>query len=157
MLFRSAYIEKLRKITDGIDKILTLKGNRIVTPDMAVQLRRLQDDAARMLPKLEKDEFEIAVVGQESSGKSTFTNALIGCIAVPSDQERCTYTSTCIRSSGTDRAEVTFYTSSEFEEAFRNQLKILNEKAGTEIFDTGLLTPGNLSADNFKADRKSVV
>ena len=148
---KSAYIEKLRKITDGIDKILTLKGNRIVTPDMAVQLRRLRDDAARMLPKLEKDEFEIAVVGQESSGKSTFTNALIGCIAVPSDQERCTYTSTCIRSSGTDRAEVTFYTSSEFEEAFRNQLKILNEKAGTEIFDTGLLTPGNLSADNFKA------
>jgi len=52
---KSAYIEKLRKITDGIDKILTLKGNRIVTPDMAVQLRRLQDDAARMLPKLEKD------------------------------------------------------------------------------------------------------
>lgn len=150
---KPAYIEKLRKITDGIDKILALKGNRIVPPDsdMADQLRRLRDNAARMLPKLENDEFEIAVVGQESSGKSTFTNALIGCIAVPSDQERCTYTSTCIRSSDTDRAEVTFFTSVEFEDAFRNQLKLLNEKAGAEIFDTRLLTPGNLSADKFKA------
>lgn len=148
---KPTYIEKLKKITGGIEKILSLKGNRIVTPDMAVQLKRLRDDAARMLPKLEKDEFEIAVVGQESSGKSTFTNALIGCIAVPSDQERCTYTSTCIRSSDEDRAEVTFFTSTEFEEAFRNQLKLLNEKAGTEIFDTRLLTPGNLSADKFQA------
>lgn len=145
------YIEKLRKITDGVDKILKLKGNRIVTPDMATQLRKLRDDAARMLPKLEKDEFEIAVVGQESSGKSTFTNALIGCIAVPSDQERCTYTSTCIRSSDTDKADVTFFTAGEFEEAFRSQLKVLNKKAGTEIFDTQLLTPGNLTAEQFKA------
>lgn len=148
---KPTYIEKLKKITGGIEKILSLKGNRIVTHDIAVQLKRLRDDAARMLPKLEKDEFEIAVVGQESSGKSTFTNALIGCIAVPSDQERCTYTSTCIRSSDEDRAEVTFFTSAEFEEAFRNQLKLLNEKAGTEIFDTRLLTPGNLSADKFQA------
>lgn len=148
---KPVYIEKLRKITDGIDKILALKGNRIVTPDMAVQLRKLREDAARMLPKLEKDEFEIAVVGQESSGKSTFTNALIGCIAVPSDQERCTYTSTCIRSSDVDKAEVTFFTAAEFEEAFQGQLNILNEKAGAEIFDTRLLTPGNLSVENFKA------
>lgn len=148
---KTAYIEKLRKITDGINRILALKGNRVVTPDMAAQLERLRDDAARMLPKLENDEFEIAVVGQESSGKSTFTNALIGCIAVPSDQERCTYTSTCIRSSDTDRAKVTFFTSAEFEEAFRNQLKLLNEKAGAEIFDTRLLTPGSLSAVQFKA------
>lgn len=148
---KPTYIEKLKKITDGIDKILALKGNRIVTSDMAAQLKRLRDDAARMLPKLERNEFEIAVVGQESSGKSTFTNALIGCIAVPSDQERCTYTSTCIRSSDVDRAEVTFFTAAEFEEAFRDQLKILNKKANAEIFDTRLLTPGNLSVDKFKA------
>ena len=69
---KPTYIEKLKKITGGIEKILSLKGNRIVTHDIAVQLKRLRDDAARMLPKLEKDEFEIAVVGQESLGVLRF-------------------------------------------------------------------------------------
>ena len=46
--------------------------------------------------RLEKENFEIAIIGTEKAGKSTFTNALIKSTFLPSAIERCTFTSTTI-------------------------------------------------------------
>lgn len=71
--------------------------------------------------KLVSNEFEIAIVGLEKAGKSTFANALIKNNVLPSAPERCTFTSTRLVSGG-DKASVTFYTETEFEEIFQELL-----------------------------------
>ena len=122
---KSVYAGKLERIIDGIARILELRGNRVVTPEMASSLLRLRADAEALLPKLKKGEFEIAVVGLEKAGKSSFSNALIGRRALPTADERCTYTSTCIRPGTENFAVVSFYGWEEFNRSFREKLEKL--------------------------------
>lgn len=122
---KDLYVKKLKQITGGITKILDLKDNRVVTPEMTSSLLRLRSDAERLLPKLEKGEFEIAVVGVEKAGKSSFSNALIGLAALPTADERCTFTSTCIRPGKESFADVSFYSQQEFDRSFREKLEEL--------------------------------
>lgn len=148
---REHYADKLEQIIKGITKIQGLEGNRIVTPEMSSSLRQLQHDAEQLLPKLKKSEFEIAVVGLEKAGKSSFSNALIGLTALPTADERCTFTSTCIRPVDADQnasgqagyAEVTFYSQQEFERSFREKLEVLG------IPDASCYTIGNLSLEKY--------
>lgn len=120
------YIKKLERIINGVSKILALKGNTVITSEMKKQLIEYQHQADSLLPKLKKDEFEIAVVGLEKAGKSSFSNAFIGLIALPTDDQRCTYTSTCIRKGETDSsATVCFYTREEFDNDFKDKLHVL--------------------------------
>lgn len=145
---RKVYADKLEQIIGGITKILELEGNRIVTPEMSASLQGLRKEAECLLPKLKKGEFEIAVVGLEKAGKSSFSNAFIGLTALPTADERCTYTSTCIRPvDGPNRegyAEVTFYNRQEFSRSFQEKL----EKMG--IPDAHLYNTDNLSVEKYK-------
>lgn len=77
-----------------------------------------------LLNKLTKDELEIAIIGLEKAGKSTFANALIESNIFPSAAERCTYTITRL-TYGEDRAIVTFYTEEEFNERFIDLLNTI--------------------------------
>ena len=86
------------------------------------QLHDIEDKNSKFLHKLKSNEFEIAIVGLEKAGKSTFANALIGNNAVPSAPERCTFTSTRLVY-GADRGIVEFYTEPEFNQIFQNLLK----------------------------------
>lgn len=122
---KTIYISKLRNIIDAITEIKKLEGNRIITKDILSQLDNLSTQAQILLPKLEKDEFEIAVVGVEKAGKSSFTNAFIGLDVLPTDDQRCTYTSTCIRAGNKDHATVTFYTKQEFDRDFSEKLRLV--------------------------------
>lgn len=148
---RKLYADKLKEIVKSIKKIQGVEGNRIMTPEMTSSLQQLQIDAERLLPKLKKGEFEIAVVGLEKSGKSSFSNALIGLTALPTADERCTFTSTCIRPVDADRngasqadyAEVTFYSRQEFDRIFRENLE------GLGIPDAQLYTIDNLSLGKY--------
>lgn len=85
-------------------------------------LHDIEDKNSKFLHKLKSNEFEIAIVGLEKAGKSTFANALIGNNAVPSAPERCTFTSTRLVY-GADRGIVEFYTEPEFNQIFQNLLK----------------------------------
>lgn len=76
-----------------------------------------------MLKKLKNHEFTVAVVGLEKAGKSTLANALLKLIVLPEYTERCTYTTTEIRSSNVDSAEVYFYSREKFEQNFQRMLK----------------------------------
>ena len=89
------------------------------------QLRLHQAKCERLYKKLDKNEFEIAIVGLEKAGKSTFGNALMENRILPDADERCTYTSTCIRYGQEDRAVVRFFSSREMDEVLRGYLKTL--------------------------------
>ena len=141
---KNIYVEKLERIITGINKIIDLKGNRIVTSEMISSLRQLRSDAELLLPKLKKGEFEIAVVGLEKAGKSSFCNALIGRTPLPTAPERCTYTSTCIRPGGETVAEVTFYSRPEFDRSFQEKLETLG------IPDARAYTIENMGLDRYK-------
>lgn len=144
---RNVYIGKLERVDQGIRSILELKSNRIVDTEMCRKLTDLQKKAQTLLPKLKKNEFEIAVVGLEKAGKSTFSNALIGKELLPTDDQRCTFTSTCVRPAQEgeqDSVEVFFYTEREFEESLQDKLKLL------EIPDAQNYTLDTLTLDKYR-------
>jgi hypothetical protein len=89
------------------------------------KLRREVEVASRLAEKLERNQFEIAIVGLENSGKSTFANALVGGIIFPSADRRCTYTSAQLKYDPTDRARITLYTEEEFQALFQQLLREL--------------------------------
>lgn len=122
---REEYIKKLDKQIQGIDHILKMDVGTIVTTELKKQLRELKVEAAAVLKKLKNDEFEIAIVGLEKAGKSTFANALIENNLLPTKDLRCTFTSTQIEYSGDDKddsAIVSFYTVEEFDRDFKDKL-----------------------------------
>lgn len=122
---KKIYAKKLEKLVKGIEEIREIEGNRLITADMAKDLEKSIRTAEKLLPKLSGDVFEIAVVGLEKAGKSSFSNALTGLAVLPTDDQRCTYTSTCIRPGEVNRGVVKFYNQREFERSFSEKLKEL--------------------------------
>ncbi|WP_026878048.1 dynamin family protein [Ignatzschineria larvae DSM 13226] len=101
----------LRKLINSNDRI------NLLNQDQLKELQHIEKNNEKFKYKLESNEFEIAIVGLEKAGKSTFANALIKNNILPSAPERCTFTSTRLVS-GTDRASVKFYTEQEFNNIF---------------------------------------
>lgn len=122
------YITKLQHQITAIQQIKNSNVvNFVVDNDILKQLHKMEYDANRYKRKLEKGEFEIAIVGLEKAGKSTFANALIDNNILPRDDKRCTFTTTQIQASetGTDAAKVSFYSVDKFNDLFRDSLKTL--------------------------------
>jgi len=117
--------EIYRKKIEGDNAVLQeVLNNQLITIDA-----QDRDELDKMLiknknfhRKLVNDEFEIAIVGLEKAGKSTFANALICNDVLPSAPERCTFTATMLKH-GNDTAEVHFYTTEEFNDIFVSMLK----------------------------------
>ena len=122
---RELYIGKLENIIDGIEKINAIKNSRIINSDTTANLENFKNDAKKLLKKLEKGEFEIAVIGLEKAGKSSFSNAIMDNDVLPTADARCTYTATCIKAGDVDNAVVTFFSIEEFNRSFREKLKVL--------------------------------
>lgn len=95
--------------------------------------------------RLEKENFEIAIIGTEKAGKSTFTNALIKSTFLPSAIERCTFTSTTIEYGENEEATIEIYSEEEFNTIFKDLLASIHypEEKIPEDFRT-------LSLDEFK-------
>ncbi|MDQ2774097.1 MAG: dynamin family protein [Acidobacteriota bacterium] len=69
------------------------------------------------IEKLRDNRFEVALVGLEKAGKSTLLNAWLGHLLLPARDERCTYTTTEIRSAASlaeQRYEVDYHTPEDF-------------------------------------------
>ena len=121
---KQAEIEKLEKINKVLEKIVSAPVN-LVENDELLKIHNLLAKNKTLINKLQKDEFEMAIVGLEKAGKSTFANALIKSNILPSAPERCTFTSTKLMYSPENKAVVSFYTKSEFDTIFRSMLKDL--------------------------------
>ena len=65
------------------------------------------------------------MVGIPGSGKSTFANAFMGIDILPTKDARCTYTATSIRYGNDNKAEVRFFSYTEFNDSFFNKLSML--------------------------------
>lgn len=117
------YIRILEAIISGISNILNMGAYAIMAASLKEKLVEWKQDSEKLLRKLKNNEFEIAIVGLEKAGKSSFSNAFMENSLLPTDQGRCTYTSTCISYNETDLAEITFYTKEEFARNFSDKLK----------------------------------
>ena len=124
--FELAKEEEIKKIEKQNKFIEKLKNGKDRVNILSVeQLKKVDDVFCKnniYLTKLKSNEFEIAIVGLEKAGKSTFANALIDSSILPSAPERCTFTSTRLVS-GSDKAIVEFYTENEFNAIFQQLLK----------------------------------
>lgn len=123
---RNEYKGKVAKQKEAISNLLDLSEQHTGLFDYAVtkQLKMYQTKCEKLYKKLDKNEFEIAIVGLEKAGKSTFGNALMENRILPDADERCTYTSTCIRY-GNDRAVVKFFSAAEMNDVFKGYLDTL--------------------------------
>lgn len=123
---RIKYRDKVSRQKEAVSNLLALadKHSGLFDYAMVSQLRNSLKKCEKIYRKLDKNEFEIAIVGLEKAGKSTFGNALMENRILPDADKRCTYTSTCIRY-GDDRAVVKFFSAAEMNNTLRRYLKVL--------------------------------
>ncbi|MEA3314406.1 MAG: dynamin family protein [Campylobacterota bacterium] len=118
------FLEKVEKQKEAIDIVINSDEKSLIfTSDRRYKLDELQKHINPIYEKLKKNEFEIAVVGQEDTGKSSLLNALIKTDIFPSASGTTTYTSTKLMYGEKDRVEIIFYSESEFKENLNNRLK----------------------------------
>jgi hypothetical protein len=102
-----------------------------ITPDKKNTLREAGAPVEKLMNRLQKGEFRIAVVGLEKAGKSTFVNAWLGSDLLPAKPARCTFTTTQIYSvqhETEQRLETLPKTSQEYE-VYKNDLRLQTESA----------------------------
>ncbi|MBR5091128.1 MAG: dynamin family protein [Ruminiclostridium sp.] len=106
-----AQIECVKKLTDPRYYSI-IGGDR--TSELQIMLKKLE----ALCSKLERNTFDVSIVGLEKTGKSTFANAFMGIDILPTKDARCTYTATNICYGNDDKAEVKFFSKEEFNENF---------------------------------------
>lgn len=120
---KNELVEKIQKRNEIIKRLINENHRvRLLNSDQINKLEGIYQKNEKFKQKLISNEFEIAIVGLEKAGKSTFANALIKSTILPSAPERCTFTSTRLVS-GSDKARVQFYTEAQFEDIFQELLK----------------------------------
>lgn len=141
---RDNAIDHIQRGNMFIDKLLPNSHLLQLNEKQTEKLRDIHVKNKKLLHKLQSNEFEIAIVGLEKAGKSTFANALIESSVLPSAPERCTFTATQLKN-GADKAIIEFYNEDEFNAIFRQLLiEIKYPNAENESFR-------NVSLDKFEA------
>ena len=116
-------IRKLEKSKMTFRDILAQDKDYLVfTPQDREELESLLQRNDKVLSKLKKGEFTVAIVGLEKAGKSTLGNALLKNMILPEYTERCTYTTTEIRAGSETRGEIVFYSREEFQTPFQKMI-----------------------------------
>ena len=116
------YLEILENANKTIEEIITIDATRKIIGNNYDHIIDLKENNEKYYNKLDKDLFEVAIIGLEKAGKSTFVNALIKNNLMPEGESRCTYTSTQLEY-GDDQAIIDFFTVEEFNIKFQSMLK----------------------------------
>ena len=124
------FSEILNKDPDGL----------VISGDDRYKLEEITKRNDRLLKKLRSGEFTVAVVGLEKSGKSTLGNAFLKSDLLPEYSERCTYTTTEIRSGSEDSGEIFFYTYDEFSHDFKQMLSKLKYDGNADFSSLDVAT-----------------
>lgn len=135
---KQIYLSLLKTGNGTIDDILKLDDeSHIMSTEERALIKECYEKNSVSIQKLEKDLFEVAVVGLEKAGKSTFANALISNKILPDASIRCTYTATQLEFGDEDKAVVEFYSFNEFNEKFINLLKSVEyDTSGLKGFES---------------------
>ncbi len=140
---RIEYSKKLESQIRGIKELIALPSS-IITPTIIEELKKIRTKAEKCKRKIDTGEFEIAIIGLEKSGKSTFANAIIENDTLPVADRRCTYTSSSIQYGEKDHAVVYFLKPEEFYADFTDKLKMV----GIKNYQT--ISLDNLSLEKYK-------
>lgn len=133
------FIDKLDKAGRVFNDILEKDRNyMVINFDERGELDKLRARNSNVLNKLRTKEFTVAVVGLEKAGKSTLGNALLKLMVLPEYTERCTYTTTEIRSGNEDEGEIVFYSVEEFNADFRKMLDQVKYPSGINFSNIDL-------------------
>ncbi len=136
-------LKKIQEILRKANDVNNLLPNaRLIENDNF--LRYVNNKLSNYIWKIENNILEVAFVGLEKAGKSTFANAFIGKELLPSKRERATYIPTEVRYSENGRVEVEFYSEKEFLKVFRSMLK------DVEYPNWKNVTLDNISVESFK-------
>ena len=109
------YEKVLKNIRDILDAYWECKNKST----LKISYDELNNKCDEQKNRMNKNDYEVAIVGLEKAGKSTLINAWIGWDFLPTDCNRCTYTLTRILS--TDRKqkyEIEHFTKNEFHTKF---------------------------------------
>jgi hypothetical protein len=119
-----AQIDKIREQLEGCSQAMKNAGDLLNDYKIDETEKKFDeiyeniiDDLSDQLKKTRSNEFEIAVIGREKAGKSSLLNAWIGFDLLPSERNRCTYTTTEIRSCPSENEQkylIEYFTSEEF-------------------------------------------
>lgn len=121
---RKEYLEKLENTHNVLAELPKFEKYQLFQSSELEKLVMIKDKNTLYLDKLKKGEIEVAIVGMENTGKSTFANALIKLKeAFPTGIKRTTYTSTRLKYGSQDKAVVEFYSNEEFNSIFREMLQ----------------------------------
>jgi len=125
---------------------------QVLDEDELLTYQDLNGKLLKWRRKLRDPKFEVAIIGTEKAGKSTFANALLNQNYLPEAKGRCTFTTTRIEaSSDSNIAEITFFSRQEFEGKFN----ALAEEIGYTDIHYQMATLSALDA--FLKDKSSVI
>ena len=121
---KKEYLNKVEEVEKTLEDISKYKKINILTKKDIEKLKKIRDKNRVYLSKLKKGEIEVAIVGMENTGKSTFANALIKLKeAFPTGSTRCTFTSTKLQYGENDKAIVEFFSKDDFNKMFQEMLQ----------------------------------
>ena len=121
---KNSYLEKLEATKVALQELPKYEQFGIFSTDELNKLKSIKDRNEIYLNKLKKGEIEVAIVGMENTGKSTFANALIKLReAFPTGSSRCTFTSTKLQYGTENKAVVMFFTKDDFNSMFQEMLQ----------------------------------
>lgn len=139
---KKKYLDKLEQVKNTLLDLSKYEKFNIFTQDEVGKLKYIENKNNLYVSKLKNGEIEIAIVGMENTGKSTFANALIKLKeAFPTGSTRCTFTSTKLQYGNEDKAVVEFFTKDDFNQMFQEMLQEIKypnyESVKFEILDIG--------------------
>jgi GTPase SAR1 family protein len=117
-------LKETRKVLEQIENANSQIPNiNLIGEENKEEFEKIKEKLENYIWKIENNILEVAFVGLEKAGKSTFANAFIGRELLPSKRERATYIPTEVRYSEEGKVEVYFYSKEEFLKVFRSMLK----------------------------------
>ena len=136
-LEKKKFISELKQTESLFEELFKVDKDEMVIGKLEKEhLKELQSKNRDILRKLDKEEFEVAIIGVENTGKSTLGNALIKRIVLPEYTERCTYTKTEIRAGEEDKTIVTFYSTEEFQSYLKDMFNSVGYSGNAAGFDS---------------------
>ncbi len=120
---KEQYLEKLEVTRSALTELPKYEKYNIFEDGDLKSLVSIKDKNDLYLSKLKNGEIEVAIVGMENTGKSTFANAFIKLKeAFPTGSVRTTFTSTKLKYGTEDKAVIEFFSESDFVSMFREML-----------------------------------
>jgi len=118
--------EDIKKLFNSVDNIFNEDQHELVIKkDDRTEIKTLRKEIKALKEKIEKEKIEIAVIGQEDTGKSTVLNALIKRTVFPAGTGRTTYTKTKLVPGNKDEVKIKIYSKNNFNNHVRDLIETI--------------------------------